>query len=44
MNDDRLKFYFDVSQLEPRSAAYLSEDHEFRDNIYEKNKDALTFL
>ena len=38
--DDYLKCYFDVSQLEPRGAAYFSEEPGFRDAIYESKKDA----
>lgn len=38
--DDYLKCYFDVSQLEPRSIAYFSEDKAFRDDIYNANLDA----
>lgn len=33
-----------VSQLEPRSIAYITEDTEFRDKIYEANKDAYISL
>ena len=38
--DNYLKCYFDVSQLEPRSIAFASEDPEFRDKIYLSKKDA----
>jgi len=42
--EERCHCYFDVSQLEPRSIAYLSGDPEFRGKVYEAGVDAYVSL